>query len=76
MLEAALAGELLALARHETHVAVLIDVLPRRLLGDVRELDGEAQAQQLVDERLNAGWVVVPPASVHVSSINEGNCSG
>ena len=51
------------------HVAVFVDVIPRRLLGDVRELDGEALAQQLVDQRLNTAWVVVPPPSVHVGGI-------
>lgn len=71
VLEAALASQFLALARHEAHVAVFVDVIPRRLLGDVRELDGEALAQQLVDQRLNTAWVVVPPPSVHVRAILE-----
>jgi len=43
--------------------------LPCRLLLVVLELDGEASLDERRDQRLDAGRVVVPAASVHVGAV-------
>merc|ERR1719483_1660246 len=71
VLEAATAHQLVASAGLEADVPVLFDVLLRRLVRHMHQLHAVAHAQQLVDERLDTGGVVVPPASVHVGTVLE-----
>ena len=55
---------------------VLGPVLPRRLLLHVLQLHVEARREQLFDEWLDATRVVIPPASVHVGRVLEGDDLG
>ena len=71
MLEASDADEVIAFGRLELDVAVLVDVVPRCLLRNVRKLHREAQRSERGDERLDALGVVVPPSSVHVRAVLE-----
>jgi len=71
MLEASDADQVLAFSRLELDVAVLVDVVPRCLLRNVRKLHREAQRSERGDERLDALGVVVPPSSVHVRAVLE-----
>eukprot|EP00964_Phaeocystis_antarctica_P065779 scaffold39729_cov63-Phaeocystis_antarctica.AAC.9 len=71
VLEAATAHQLVASAGLEADVPVLLDVLLRGLVRHMHQLHAVAHAQQLVDERLDTGGVVVPPSSVHVGTVLE-----
>ena len=71
MLEASDADQVLAFSRLELDVAVLVDVVPRCLLRNVRKLHREAQRSERGDERLDALGVVIPPSSVHVRAVLE-----
>jgi hypothetical protein len=75
VLEAVALGEH-GLAVDECNEAVLGPVLPRRLLLHVLQLHVEARREQLFDEWLDATRVVIPPASVHVGRVLEGDDLG
>merc|ERR1719487_622601 len=73
VLKVVVLGDLAAVRPRQRHPAVR---LPRRLLLVVLELDVETRIVEQLDERLDAGRVVVPPASVHVGAVGErqGRC--
>ena len=64
-----------AVIQEELHRSMVLLVATRlgRLVLELHIISGRMKE---LNEGMYTGWVVVPPASVHVSSINEGNCSG
>ena len=66
MLNGIVTGELGAVLRLHADESM---ALPCRLLLVVLELDGEASLDERRDQRLDAGRVVVPAASVHVGAV-------
>ena len=66
-------AELRAVGAVHAHPAVVGAV---GLVGVVLELDREVCCNQPLEERVDAGSVVVPSPSVHVGAVREGNGGG
>lgn len=55
---------------------MILDILPAGLGRDMDELDRVSTRKDLIDQRLNARRVVIPPPSVHVRCVLEGDGGG
>merc|ERR1711998_817127 len=70
MLEATATDNCSTVRAFQRNEAVPVRVFPAGLLRDVFELHMEVRCDQRVHERLHAGGVVVPSASVHCATLS------